>query len=130
SCLSEVLERGTADRTFTDLGLKRFPLGGKTGTAYNFTDAWFVGYRRAVTCGVGAGFEKPQPIYRGAFSNQIALPIWANVMRATFATYKPREIPQPKGLIKCEICAASGKLATDKCVEVSDNAETGAKNQR
>ena len=79
---------------------------------------------------VWAGFDKPQPIYRGAFSNQIALPIWANVMNATFATYKPREIPQPKGLIKCEICAASGKLATDKCFEVSENAETGEKNQR
>ena len=130
SCLADVLERGTADRTFTALGLKRYPLGGKTGTAYNFTDAWFVGYSSAVTCGVWAGFDKPQPIYRGAFSNQIALPIWANVMNATFATYKPREIPQPKGLIKCEICAASGKLATDKCVEASDNAETGAKNQR
>ncbi|HYR57930.1 MAG TPA: transglycosylase domain-containing protein, partial [Chthoniobacteraceae bacterium] len=124
SCLAEVLERGTADRTFTDLGLKRFPLGGKTGTAYNFTDAWFVGYSSAVTCGVWAGFDKPQTIYRGAFSNQIALPVWTNVMKATFAEYKPGEIPQPKGIIKCEICSASGKLATDKCFEMVENAET------
>jgi penicillin-binding protein 1A len=121
SCLADVLERGTADRTFTELGLKRYPLGGKTGTAYNFTDAWFVGYSSAVTCGVWAGFDKPQPIYRGAFSNQITLPIWANVMNATFESYKPREIPQPKGLIKCEICTASGKLATDKCVEATSD---------
>ena len=124
SCLAEVLERGTADRTFTDLGLKRFPLGGKTGTAYNFTDAWFIGYSSAVTCGVWAGFDKPQPIYRGAFSNQIALPIWASVMKATFAEYKPGEIAQPKGIIKCEICSASGKLATDKCFETVTNADT------
>jgi membrane peptidoglycan carboxypeptidase len=33
TCLSEVLERGTADKTFTELGVKKFPLGGKTGTA-------------------------------------------------------------------------------------------------
>ncbi|MGB8170569.1 MAG: transglycosylase domain-containing protein [Chthoniobacteraceae bacterium] len=124
SCLADVLERGTADRTFTDLGLKRFPLGGKTGTAYNFTDAWFIGYSSAVTCGVWAGFDKPQPIYRGAFSNQIALPIWANVMKATFSDYKPGEIVQPKGIIKCEICSASGKLATDKCFDTVENAET------
>ncbi len=130
SCLAEVLERGTADRAFTDLGLKRFPLGGKTGTAYNFTDAWFVGYSSAVTCGVWAGFDKPQPIYRGAFSNQIALPIWANVMKATFADYKPGEIPQPKGIIKCEICSASGKLATDKCFETVENTETKEKVMR
>ncbi len=130
SCLAEVLERGTADRAFTDLGLKRFPLGGKTGTAYNFTDAWFIGYSSAVTCGVWAGFDKPSPIYRGAFSNQIALPIWANVMKATFADYKPGEIAQPRGIIKCEICSASGKLATDKCFETVENTETKEKVKR
>jgi len=130
SCLAEVLERGTADRTFTDLGVKRFPLGGKTGTAYNFTDAWFIGYSSAVTCGVWLGFDKPSPIYRGAFSNELALPIWANVMKATFSEYKPGEISQPRGLIKCEICASSGKLATDKCFETVENLETKEKAQR
>ena len=49
TCLAEVLDRGTADQTFTDLGVKKFDLGGKTGTAYNFTDLWFVGYSSAVT---------------------------------------------------------------------------------
>jgi penicillin-binding protein 1A len=130
SCLADVLERGTAERTFTDLGLKKFPLGGKTGTAYNFTDAWFLGYSSEVTCGVWAGFDKPQPIYRGAFSNELALPIWTNVMKATFANYKPHEIPQPKGIIKCEICSASGLLATEKCAETAENKDTGEKVQR
>jgi membrane peptidoglycan carboxypeptidase len=130
SCLAEVLERGTADKAYTELGLKRFPLGGKTGTAYNFTDAWFVGYSSAVTCGVWAGFDKPEPIYRGAFSNEIALPVWANVMKETFAKYRPEEIREPKGIIKCELCAASGLLATDKCFETVENKETGEKVQR
>lgn len=126
TCLSEVLERGTADKTFTELGVKKFPLGGKTGTAYNFTDAWFVGYSSAVTCGVWAGFDKPRtPIYRGAFSNEIALPIWAGVIKATFAAYNPKDLPPPKGIIKCEICRASGQLATEKCVESIDNKDTG-----
>jgi membrane peptidoglycan carboxypeptidase len=131
SCLAEVLERGTADRTFTDLGLKRASLGGKTGTAYNFTDVWFLGYSSEVTCGVWAGFDKQRtPIYRGAFSNEIALPIWANVMKETFATYKPQEIGPPKGLLKVEVCAATGLLATNKCFETSENKETGEKVQR
>lgn len=130
TCLAEALERGTADKTFTELGVKKFPLGGKTGTAYNFTDLWFVGYSSAVTCGVWAGFDKPSPIYRGAFSNEIALPVWANVMNATFATYRPKEIAPPKGIIKCEICASSGLLATDKCFETVENKDTGDKVQR
>lgn len=130
TCLAEALERGSADRTFTELGVKRFPLGGKTGTAYNFTDTWFLGYSSAVTCGVWVGFDKPRPIYRGAFSNQVVLPVWAKVMNETFTDYMPKEIQQPKGIIKCEICAASGGLATDKCFELVENKETGEKTQR
>jgi penicillin-binding protein 1A len=122
TCLADVLERGTAEKVFTEHGLKRFPLGGKTGTAYNFTDLWFVGYSSEVTCSVWAGFDKPRTtIYRGAFSNEVALPIWANVMKATFASYRPREITAPKGIIKCELCAASGLLATDKCTAPAEN---------
>jgi membrane peptidoglycan carboxypeptidase len=125
TCLAEVLERGTADRTFNDLGMKKFDLGGKTGTAYNFTDLWFVGYSSAVTCGVWVGFDKPQSIYRGAFSNQIALPIWADVMQATLANHHPARINPPAGLVKCEICSASGLRATPKCVETIKNHENG-----
>jgi penicillin-binding protein 1A len=128
SCLEEVLERGTADRAYTELGLKKFPLGGKTGTAYNFTDLWFIGYSSGVTCGVWTGFDKPRTtIYRGAFSNEIALPIWAEVMKGTFAEFPPHEIEKPKGLIKCEICTSSGLLATDKCVDWVENKDTGEK---
>ena len=123
SCLAQVLEpEGTAERASTELGLKRYPLGGKTGTGYNFTDAWFVGYSSEVTCGVWIGFDqqrgKPrQSIYRGAFGKDIALPVWAEVMKASFDDYKPVEIVQPKGIIRVEICRASGGLATAKCLE-------------
>ncbi len=123
SCLAQSLEPdGTAERANTELGLKRFHLGGKTGTAYNFTDVWFVGYSSEVTCGVWLGFDqrrgKPkQSIYRGAFGKDLALPVWADLMKATFDTYKPQDFIQPKGLIRVEICHASGGLATDKCTE-------------
>lgn len=131
SCLADVLERGTADKTFTDLGVQRFALGGKTGTAYNFTDVSFIGYSSAVTCGVWAGFDKPRTtIYHGAFSSDIVLPVWANIMKDTFADYKPAEIGTPPGLLRCEICAASGLLATPKCFETIENKETGEKTER
>ncbi|MHA3770247.1 transglycosylase domain-containing protein [Verrucomicrobiota bacterium sgz303538] len=131
SCLADVLERGTGEKAFTEYGLKRYPVAGKTGTAYNFTDVWFVGYSSEVTCSVWAGFDKPRTtIYRGAFSNEIALPVWANVMKSTFEKHKPHEIAAPKGIIKCEICSASGLLATNKCFETTENKETGEKVDR
>ena len=130
TCLSQVLERGTGESAFTDLGLKKFALGGKTGTAYNFTDLWFTGYSTAVTCGVWVGFDKPRSIYRGAFSNQVALPIWAKVMEGTFTDYHPSEIVRPAGLQQVEICSTTGLLATPKCVETVKNNGTGEQIQR
>ncbi len=126
SILSDVLERGTGDLAFSRFGLRKFPVGGKTGTAYNFTDDWFVGYSSAVTCGVWVGFDAPRtPIYRGAFSNEIALPVWVDVMNATFDRYAPKEFEKPKTLKRYEVCAKSGELGTEKCVERYKNPNTG-----
>jgi penicillin-binding protein 1A len=125
SCLADVLEVGTADMAFTTHGLRKFPLGGKTGTAYNFTDVWFLGYSSAVTCGVWAGYDKPSSIYRGAFSNEIALPVWVKIMNASFANYRPVNFPTPPGIEKYEICRTSGLLATEKCVQTAQDKITG-----
>src|SRR5438128_4579889 len=38
-------------------------------------------------------------------------------MNASAEHYPPKEIPQPRGLERINICAKSGLLATDKCVE-------------
>ncbi len=130
SCLTEAIERGTGDKAFSEFGLKKFPVAGKTGTAYNFTDTWFIGYGSAITCGVWVGFDKPQTIYRGAFSSEIALPIWVDVMNSSFASYPANEIPMPKDLQKYEICLSSGLLATDKCFETSQNKGSGETIQR
>jgi len=97
------------------------PAAGKTGTAYDFTDALFAGYDSNFTCAVWAGFDKPQKIYRGAFGRELALPVWVDVMNAAAAHYPPREIKEPTsasgGLKQVEICSRSGLLATDKCYD-------------
>ena len=123
SCLAQVLEQdGSGERASLELGLKKYPLGGKTGTAYNFTDLWFCGYSSEVTCSVWIGFDQQRgkakrSVFRGAFSKDIALPVWAEAMKASFDKYKPKEIVQPNGLIRVEICRASGGLACNKCIE-------------
>lgn len=122
-CLRQVLEPdGTGERVTTEFGLKKYPLGGETGTAYNFTDLWFVGYSSEVTCSVWMGFDlqrgKPkQTIFRGAFSKDLALPVWVELMKATFEQRRPQEIIEPVGIIRSEICRVSGGLACEKCVE-------------
>jgi membrane peptidoglycan carboxypeptidase len=116
SFLTEVMQSGTAANARQDFGLKEFPAAGKTGTAYNFTDVWFVGYDSEVTCGVWAGFDKPQTIFRGAFSNQIALPVWTDIMNASLVKQPPRELGRPIDLKRVEVCLDTGLPASPKCM--------------
>src|SRR5438067_12086470 len=110
SCLIDALETGTGKSARTEFGLKKFPAAGKTGTAYDFTDALFAGYDSKLTCAVWAGFDKPQKIYRGAFGRELALPVWVDIMNSAAEHYPPQEISQPRGLKQVEICSRSGLL--------------------
>jgi membrane peptidoglycan carboxypeptidase len=123
SCLVDALQSGTGHAAREKYGLKKFPAAGKTGTAYDFTDALFAGYDNSITCAVWAGFDKPQKIYRGAFGSEIALPIWVDVMNAANERYPAKEIAAPKGIQKAEICVRSGLLATDKCYDTVKSAD-------
>ena len=94
------------------------PLAGKSGTAYDFTDTWFIGYSSAVTCGVWVGFDKPTKIYRGAFGKDLALPIWAQIMNASSTLFPAHPLPTPAGLKQVEICRASGLLPAKECRKI------------
>jgi len=115
--LRESLIRGTAAKAYTDYGLVDFEAGGKTGTAYGFTDTTFVGYSSEVTCAVWAGLDRPQQIFRGAFSNETVLPIWTKVMNAAVKAFPPQPIPAPEGIQRFEICTRTGEIATEDCNE-------------
>jgi penicillin-binding protein 1A len=117
SCLVDALQSGTGKTAYTEFGLKKMPVAGKTGTAYDFTDALFAGYDSNFTCAVWTGFDKPQKIYRGAFGRELALPVWVEILNAAAREYPPREIKQPPNLKQVEICWRSGLLATDKCYD-------------
>src|SRR5437762_3832268 len=129
SCLVDALLAGTGKAAYTQFGLKKLPAAGKTGTAYDFTDALFAGYDSNFTCAVWVGFDNPQQTYRGAFGRDLALPVWVDVMNTAAQEYPPREIKQPTNLKQVEICSRSGLLATDKCYDAV-KAATGDAVQR
>ncbi len=63
----------------------KHPLGGKTGTTSDFTDAWFLGFSPSVTCGVWVGYDSRESLGEKETGAKAALPIWMNVMRAAIA---------------------------------------------
>ncbi len=75
--LRGVVQRGTAARA----AALDWPLGGKTGTTDDFTDAWFVGFDPDITVGVWVGFDTKRPIGQGQSGSVAALPIWIDVMQ-------------------------------------------------
>ncbi len=79
--LQAVIQHGTAVQA---AGLKH-PLGGKTGTTNDFTDAWFIGFSPSVTCGTWIGFDDRQSLGKGEQGAKAALPMWIDFMKAAIA---------------------------------------------
>lgn len=74
--LQEVVASGTAKAAAT-LGR---PLGGKTGTTDDFTDAWFVGFSPSITAAVWIGHDRNRPLGRRQSGSVVALPVWIEFM--------------------------------------------------
>lgn len=81
-----ILLRAVADRgTGAAAAQLNHPLGGKTGTTSDFTDAWFLGFSPSVTCGVWVGYDSRESLGEKETGAKAALPIWINFMRAAIA---------------------------------------------
>ncbi len=68
----------------------KHPLGGKTGTTNDFTDAWFIGFSPSVTCGTWIGYDDRKSLGEKETGAKAALPMWMDFMRAAIAN-KPTE---------------------------------------
>jgi len=79
--LREVTRNGTAK----DAAVLNHPIGGKTGTTSDFTDAWFVGFSPSTTCGVWIGYDNRQSLGDKETGAKAALPIWIDFMRVAIA---------------------------------------------
>jgi penicillin-binding protein 1A len=74
-----------------------FPVAGKTGTTNDFTDAWFVGFSPAMTCGVWVGFDEKKSLGAKETGAHAALPIWMNFMTAAMVGKDPGQFqPSPE----------------------------------
>jgi len=84
--LQAVVQHGTG----ASASQLKHPLGGKTGTTNDFTDAWFIGFSPSVTCGTWIGFDDRETLGEKETGARAALPMWMDFMRAAIAN-KPNE---------------------------------------
>ncbi len=98
-----------------------FPAGGKTGTTNEFTDAWFIGFTKYIVAGVWIGFDDPaKSLGPGQAGAVVALPIWANFMKAAHDTLNllPKQFEMPSGIIQVDICRETKKIASEYCPDI------------
>jgi penicillin-binding protein 1A len=93
--LRGVVQRGTA----TKANALNWPVGGKTGTTDDYTDAWFIGFDPDITIGVWVGLDQKKTIGRDMTGGDAALPIWIEVMKAWIGERKEPPTFQPPGNI-------------------------------
>ncbi len=109
SMMRDVVEYGTGAAA-RSLGR---PLVGKTGTAQEHRDAWFVGFAPDLVAGVWVGFDSHEPLGSHETGAGAALPAWIGFMGAALARHPATEFQAPPNVEFARVDARTGLLAAD-----------------
>jgi penicillin-binding protein 1A len=90
SLLTGVVQSGTA----ASARRLDWPLGGKTGTTDDYTDAWFIGFDPDITVGVWIGFDQKRTIGTNQTGTLAALPVWVDIMEP-WIERRRKDLPEP-----------------------------------
>ena len=140
-----LLREVTAHGTGQAAAQLNHPLGGKTGTTSDYTDAWFLGFSPSITCGVWVGFDSRESLGEKETGAKAALPIWMNVMRAAIVgkdneqflgdqkpeqnpAQKPGQTPPPRqpGLLQAKSAGSATPVAPASAPTKAPAARLGA----
>ena len=87
-----------------------FPIGAKTGTTSNYSDAWFMGLTPDLVCGMWVGGEDRSIHFRSGYYGQgarLALPLYGIFMRKVLADKRisltTGDFPAPKAPLTIEL---------------------------
>lgn len=81
--------------TAHSLSVLERPAAGKTGTASEHRDGWFVGFTPSLLAGAWVGFDTHEMMGPLETGGHCAGPIWLSWMRAATASQPPEEWPEP-----------------------------------
>ena len=119
--LKAVPQYGTAAQAGAVL---KHPLGGKTGTTNNYTDAWFIGFSPSVTCGTWIGYDDRKSLGDKETGAKAALPMWIDFMKVVVARTPNEGFPSsnaPKRTLDVPLTA--GKTDEKSASDATDDGE-------
>ncbi|WP_449621350.1 transglycosylase domain-containing protein [Robertmurraya sp. Marseille-Q9965] len=120
--MRDVIRSGTAASLNSRLKFSS-DWAGKTGTAQDYKDAWFVATNPNISFGTWLGYDTPKPLevkYKGLSYSNRNIYLWAQMMNAAYDVapdlVDPAEtIKMPGGIVRRSFCAVSGLLPSDAC---------------
>lgn len=119
-----VVNRGTAASVKNRLNYKNVDWAGKTGTADDYTDAWFVATNPNVSFGTWIGYDSNMPLnYCPGCSltySQRNIALWADIINAVSEVNPDliapsNKLKRPDGIVERSYCAISGDLPSELC---------------
>jgi len=87
------------------------PIAGKTGTASDERDAWFIGFTPEIVAGAWVGFDDHAMLGRHETGGHAAGPIWLNFMTVAEDVLPHSEFTPPPGVVTVDIDPRTGLLA-------------------
>lgn len=116
--LKGVVQNGTAAGS----AISGMDTCGKTGSADDNKDRWFVGYTPYYVGSVWVGYDEPKVIsYAGV---NPALTVWREVMTRVHKGLEPKSFEQPQFVKKAYVCSNSGEYGTNSCSGSTDYVNT------
>ncbi len=93
------------------------PIGGKTGTTNDYTDAWFIGFTPTLTVGVWIGFDQKKSLGFEETGSMAAAPVFVSFMEKYLKKYpETGKFRPPPGVLMVNIDKYTGKLLTPECL--------------
>jgi penicillin-binding protein 1A len=106
--------KGGAGATGTSANFGSMPAAGKTGTASDYTNAWFAGLTPYYSGAVWIGHDKPNTKVTGLKSS-LAAKMWGEIMKEAHKGLTVKNFERPSNLVSAQICIDSGKAPSELC---------------
>ena len=91
--MQDVLQAGVGWGTGRAADIGR-PQGGKTGTANDYRDAWYVGFTAELVTGIWLGNDDNTPM-TDVTGGRLPAQLWASFMKPAVANEAPQPLPRP-----------------------------------
>jgi membrane peptidoglycan carboxypeptidase len=80
---------------------------------------------------VWVGYDTPRQILPGsAYAGDVAVPLWAEFMKAATSNDKPEPLVPPRGIVTVQVCRLSGKRPSGGCDAVPVVDDNGYQSER